>query len=305
MTTPYTVNDAKLNDALDDAHERIQRAEDRLARVACAHVAAAVRDVLTDHEPAAPFDATHLRLTGRLGTDVLSTDGTYWTATGEERRIPVGELFDGLLGWVNQLNYGNRHIWRPLCETQAVAGDNGVDYRLDLAQAAQLPDEVHTSARVREIRDRLAAATYRPWSVEEFTWNRNGATVDKDDPDAVHTDFVVSDSSGAKVAEVSVSYDGPEDTDTPAEDVAETRANAELITRAPEDLLYLLAYLDHLAGAADAEELHLRGYCGHCGTALYTSTASETPTALDGSNQCKSGRLPTGRTLSIPHVLRT
>ncbi|NEB60160.1 hypothetical protein G3I20_11075 [Streptomyces sp. SID8111] len=305
MTTSYTVNDAKLNDALDDAHERIQRAEDRLARVACAHVAAAVRDALTDHEPAAPFDATHLRLTGRLGTDVLSTDGTYWTATGEERRIPVGELFDGLLGWVNQLNYGNRHIWRPLCETQAVAGDNGVDYRLDLAQAAQLPDEVHTSARVREIRDRLAAATYRPWSVEEFTWNRNGATVDKDDPDAVHTDFVVSDSSGAKVAEVSVSYDGPEDTDTPAEDVAETRANAELITRAPEDLLYLLAYLDHLAGAADAEELHLRGYCGHCGTALYTSTASETPTALDGSNQCKSGRLPTGRTLSIPHVLRT
>ncbi|MFC8220445.1 hypothetical protein ACFUTY_19995 [Streptomyces sp. NPDC057362] len=308
MTTPYTVNDAKLNDALDDAHERIQRAEDRLARVACAHVAAAVRDVLTDHEPTAPFDATHLRLTGRLGTDVLSTDGTYWTATGEERRIPAGELFDGLLGWVNQLNYGNRHIWRPLCETEGtVVGAIGapVGYRLDLAQAAQLPDEVHTSARVREIRDRLAAATYRPWSVEEFTFNRNGATVGKDDPDAVHTDFVVSDSSGAKVAEVSVSYDGPEDTDTPAEDIAETRANAELITWAPEDLLYLLAYLDHLAGAADAEELHLRGYCGHCGTALYTSTAVETPTALDGSTQCKSGRLPTGRTLAIPHVLRT
>ncbi|MBO8189902.1 hypothetical protein [Streptomyces spirodelae] len=300
MTTPYTINDAKLNDALDDAHERIQRAEDRLARVACAHIAAAVRDVLTDHEPAAPFDATHLRLTGH---DVLSTDGTYWTATGEERRIPASDLLDdGLLGWVNQLNHGNRHIWRPLCETENTITEVG--HRLDLGQAAQLPDEVHTSARVREIRDRLAAAPYRPWNVEEFTWNRNGATVPKDAPDAVHTDFVVSDSSGDQVAEVSVSYDGPGDTNTPAEDLAETRANAELITRAPEDLLYLLAYADHLAGGADAEELHLRGHCVHCRTSLYSSTSSEALTAADSSTQC--GRpLPTGRTLPVPHTLST
>ncbi|MYS32938.1 hypothetical protein K388_06947 [Streptomyces sp. KhCrAH-43] len=303
--TPYTVNHARMNDALDDAHTRIQRAEDRLARVACTHIAATVRDILTDHEPSAPFDATHLRLTGRLGREPLTTDGTYWTAAGEQRGIPAGEPFDVLSGWVSQLNWGSRHIWRPLCETPDAPGANGVSYRLDLAQAAQIPDEVHTSARVREIRDRLAAATYRPWSAEEFTWNRNGATVDKGDPDAVRTDFVVSDSTEAKVAEVSVSYDGPEDTDTPAEDVAETRANAELITRAPEDLLYLLAYLDHLAGATDAEELHPHGYCGRCGTALYISTASETPTTVDGSDQCRSDRLPTGSTFSIPHVLRT
>ncbi|MEU9481938.1 hypothetical protein [Streptomyces sp. NPDC048191] len=305
MTTPYTVNDAKLNDALDDVHERIARAEDRLAHIACAHIAAAVRDILTEDEPSAPFDATHLRLLWHGRRSELSTDGTYWTSRGEQRRIDVAEM-DVLAGWVDQLNDRTRHIWRPLCERDEprTLGEP-FGYRLDLAQAAQLPDEVHTSARVREIRNRLAAATHRPWSVEEFTWNRNGATVSKDDLDAVHTDFVVSDSSGAKVAEVSVSYDGPEDTDTPAEDVAETRANAELITRAPEDLLYLLAYLDHLAGAEDAEELHLRGYCGHCGTALYTSTASETPTALDGSNECKSRRLPSGSTFSIPHVLST
>ncbi|MFD4320571.1 hypothetical protein [Streptomyces sp. NPDC058548] len=301
MTTPYTVKDAKLNDALNDAHERIQRAEDRLARVICAHVAAAVRDALTDPAPAAPVDATHFRLIERPGDYMLSSDGTYWTASGDERRIEIFDLMGGMLGAVNQLNDSNRHIWQPLCETEGSIGE-GVGYRLDLAQAARLPDEVHTSTRVREIRDRLAVATYRPWSVEELTWTRNGATVGKDDPDAVHTDFVVSDSSGAKVAEVSVSYDGPEDTDTPAEDVAATRANAELITRAPEDLLYLLAHLDHLAGASDAEELHLRGYCGHCGTSLYTSTASETPTALDGSTQCKG---PGPYNIPRRHVVRT
>ncbi|MFD8387394.1 hypothetical protein ACFV2X_54510 [Streptomyces sp. NPDC059679] len=301
MTTPYTVNDAKLNDALDDAHERIQRADDRLTRVACAHIAAAVRDVLTVHEPAAPFDAMHLRLTGHLGSDVLSTDGTYWTASGEERRIKVFDLMGGLLGWVNQLNYGNSHVWRPMCEQEGMVRE-GVGYRLDLAQAAQLPDEVHTSPRVAEIRDRLAA-TRRPWSAEEIVTDRQGGIVISGDLEAVHTDFVVSDADDLKVAEIAINHDGPEDTETPAEDLAAARANTALITHAPQDLVFLLAYLDHLAGGEDAEAAHLRGYCADCGTALYTSTASETPAALDGTTECTGSRL-SFLNLGLQHVLK-
>ncbi|GHH25643.1 hypothetical protein [Streptomyces rubradiris] len=304
MTTPYTVNDAKLKDALIDAQERIKRAEDRLARVACADIAAGVRDILTGGEPTAPFDATHLRLTAQRDSHVLSTDGTYWTASGEERRIEIVDLMGGLLGRVNLLNLDNLRIWRPMCEPEATSGDTA-SFRLDLVRAAQLPDEVHTSARVAEIRARLAAATRRPWTVEEIVTNRNGGIVTAGAPDAVHTDFVIEDGDGMKVAELSVNYDGPEDTETPAEDIAATRANAMLITHAPVDLVFLLAYLDHLAGGEDAEVPALRGYCGHCGTALYVSNACETPTALDGSTQCKGTPAPHSIHFPRRHVLRS
>ncbi|MGD9486056.1 hypothetical protein WDH52_22890 [Streptomyces sp. TRM70308] len=300
-TTPYTVNDAELFDALDEAHERIGRAEDRLARIVCTGIAAAVRDALASTGPdASAFDATHLRLLRHPG-EPLGTNGTYWTAAGEERRLKMPDL-GPLVGWVQQLTDRTRHVWGPLCEEDGLVGQAS-GYRLDLAQAAHLPDEVHTSPRVCEIRSRLAAGGHRPWSWGEFTWSHRGASLPAGAPDAVHTDFVIYDAAGPQVAEVSDSY-GPQDTDTPAEDVAETRANVELITRAPEDLLYLLAHLDHLAGGTDAEELHLRGYCAHCRTSLYSSTPTEDLTAADGTTQCER-RLPTGRTIPARHTLST
>ncbi|KUF20150.1 hypothetical protein [Streptomyces silvensis] len=298
-TTPYSVNDAELADALDEARERAGRAEDRLARIVCAHIAAAVRDALTTESAA--FDATHLRLLRHPG-EPLGADGTYWTAAGEQRRLEMLDL-GPLVGWVQQLTDSTLNVWGPLCEEEDGLVGQAIGYRLDLAQAAHLPADVHTSTRVREIRARLAAGSHRPWSWDEFTWSHRGASLPAGDPDAVHTDFVVYDAGGPQVAEVSVSY-GPGDTDTPAEDVAETRANVELITRAPEDLLYLLAYLDHLAGGADAEELHLRGYCAHCRRSLYSSTPTDELNAADGSTQCER-RLPTGRTIPVLHALST
>ncbi|GHH54954.1 hypothetical protein [Streptomyces candidus] len=302
--TPYTVDDSTLTLALDDAHERLQRAEDRLARIACAHIAAAVRDILTDHDPDAPFDAAHLRLIRQRGTaHVLSTDGTYWTTSGEQRRIEPSDLTDdGLLGWTNQLHEGNRPVWLPLCKHEGPIGE-AVGYRLDLTQAAHLPEEANQTARFAEIRARLAAATRAPWSAEEFVYTRDGGLVDADHPEAVHTDFVVTDADDMRVAEIAVNHDGPEDTETPAEDIADSRANAELIAYAPEDLRFLVAHLDHLCGGEDAEALHQRGHCGHCGTTLYTSALSEAPASRDGDTQCEGRRTWLG--FPLQHVLRT
>ncbi|MFJ5645881.1 hypothetical protein [Streptomyces sp. NPDC093223] len=120
----------------------------------------------------------------------------------------------------------------------------------------------------------------------------------------MHTDFIVTDAHRCTVAEITLNYDGPEDTDTPAEDIAESRANALLIAHAPQDLVYLLAYLDHLAGGEDAEAAHLRGYCADCGTTLYTSAPSETPAARDGTTECTGSRL-SFLNLGLKHVLRT
>ncbi|MEU5900371.1 hypothetical protein [Streptomyces venezuelae] len=244
MTLPsYSVDDSTLALALDDAHERIQRAEDRLARVACAYIAEAVRDVLTDGDPDAPFDAARLRLVRQQGRTSLCTDGTYWTTSGEERRFDSTELMDSLAGLTDQLHDGNAPVWTPLCQQDATG------YRLDLTQAAQLPDEVSQSPRVAEIRERLAAATRAPWSAEEIVYNRAGGIVSPGDPQAVHTDFVVTDAYDSRVAEIAVNHDGPDDTETPAQDLADSRANATLIAHAPEDLRFLLAYLDHCAEA--------------------------------------------------------
>ncbi|MDW8804340.1 hypothetical protein P1P68_05925 [Streptomyces scabiei] len=300
MTTPYTIDHSDLTVAIDEAHGRIQRGQERLARVACALIAAAVRDSLTGHDPdpAAPFDATHLRLTLNQHQRVV-TDGTYWTADGEKRRIT--DSFD-LAEWPHELDHYNRAAWEPLCEHEATAKGE-THYRLNLAKAAALPAEIQNTARVAEIRDRLAAASRRPWNVEEYVTNRNGGIVASDDPEAVHTDFIVEDADRIRVAEIAINHDGPGDTETPAEDIAESRANAQLIAHAPEDLQFLVAYLDHLGGGEDAEAAHLRGYCGDCGTALYTSTPSETPTELGGGTLCKGSRLAF-LPFELHHVLR-
>ncbi|MFE9406789.1 hypothetical protein ACFYNY_34340 [Streptomyces sp. NPDC006530] len=301
---PYTFDPSNLTQTVNEARDRIHRAEARMARVACALIAASVRDILTayDPDPAAPFDAQTFRLTVNPYRRVV-TDGTYWTASGEERRITDHMDLYGLGEWTSELDHHNRAVWEPLCQYEGKEA-GARHYRLDLARAAVLPAEIQNSARLAEIRDRLAASTRRPWSSEEFVYNRGGGLVSAGDPEAVHTDFVVSDADGIRVAEIAVNHDGPEDTETPEEDIAATRANADLIARAPEDLAFLVAYLAHVCGGEDAEALHLRGHCGHCGTALYTSALDQTPAPLD-STECLSRRLPGGRTLQLQHVLRT
>lgn len=298
-TTSYSVDESALTLALDEAHERIQRAEHRLARITCAHIAAAIREDLTDGAPDTPFDAAHVRLIQQQGRTSLSTDGTYWTASGEERRIEPSDLMDILLGLTDQLHGGNAHVWEPLCHQDPTG------YRLDLKQAAQLPEEVSQSARVAEIRERLAAASRAPWSAEEIAYNRAGGIISSGDPEAVHTDFAVTDADGIRVVEDAIDHNGCGETETPAEYLAASRANTALISRAPEDIRFLLAYLDHLCGGEDAEALDLRGYCGHCATALYTSATSPDPAPLDGLAACQRRRLPGGRTLQLQHVLRT
>jgi hypothetical protein len=302
---PYTFDLSHLTQAVDEARDRVHRAEARMARVACALIAASVRDILTgyDPDPAAPFDAQTLRLTVNQNQRVI-TDGTYWTATGEERRITDHLDLFGLAEWTTELDYYNRAVWEPLCRYEGKEG-GARHYRLDLTQAAVLFAEVQNSAWTADIRDRLAASTRRPWSSEEFVYNRGGGLVSAGDPEAVHTDFVVSDADSIRVAELAVNHDGPDDTETPEEDIAATRANADLIARAPEDLAFLVAYLTHVCGGEDAEALHLRGYCGHCGTALYTSALKQTPAPLDSATECQHRRLPGGRTLQLQHVLRT
>ncbi|MER6256253.1 hypothetical protein ABT224_33380 [Streptomyces sp. NPDC001584] len=303
-SAPYTVDSSELTVAIEEARDRVYRAQERLARVACAHIAESVRDILTDHDPdpAAPFDARTFRLT--MQNHQVVADGTYWTASGEERRIAGRVNRFELAQWTNELHRYNRDVWESLCLYDREEGDS-THYRLDLAQAAALPVEIQNSPRVAEIRDRLAASTRRPWSSEEIVYNRNGGIVSPGDPDAVHTDFVVSDADRIRVAEIAVNHDGPGDTETPEEDIAASRANADLIARAPEDLAYLIAYLDHVCGGEDAEELDLRGSCGHCGTALYTSVLEQTPVPLDSATECQHRRLPSGRTLQLQHVLRT
>ncbi|MFJ4343032.1 hypothetical protein [Streptomyces sp. NPDC088915] len=303
-TAPYILDSSALIQAVDEARDRVRRAEARMTRVACALIAASVRDILTDYDPdpAAPFDAVAFRLTVNPYRRVV-TDGTYWTASGEERRITDHLDLFGLGEWVSELDGHNRDVWEPLCQDDG-REDGLKRYRLDLAQAAALPAEIQNSDRLAEIRDRLTSSTRRPWTSEEFVYDRNGGLVSAGDPEAVHTDFVVSDADGFKVAEIAVNHDGPEDTQTPEEDIIASRANAELIARAPEDLAFLVAYLTHACGGEDAEAAHLRGYCGHCGAALYTSALDQTPAPLDNT-ECLSRRLPGGRTLQLHHVLRT
>ncbi|GGU49500.1 hypothetical protein [Streptomyces violascens] len=288
MTTPYTVDDSSLTVALNEAHERIKRAEERLTRIACAHIAAAVRDILTDHhpDPDAPFDAAHLRLI-LLPLGTVEADGTYWTTTGEARRLSIPAAGYGagdVNGWAHQLNDYNRDIWMPLCQSDT-APDGTIAYRLDLAQAVALPPEIQNMPRMAEIRDRLTAAARNPWYIDPYAWDRHGALVADDDPAATHTDFHIMDAEGLRVAEVSVNHE-PGDSDDPTADLAVSRASAEFIAQAPQDLAYVMAYLEHLGGGEDAALPHLHSACGHCGTQLYTSAVSETPTALDGSTRC-------------------
>lgn len=67
-------------------------AHDQLGRAMVVVTAAAVRDILTGHEPDAPFDAAGVELVEAERGPLYPT-GRYWTLTGEERTFTeaVGE----------------------------------------------------------------------------------------------------------------------------------------------------------------------------------------------------------------------
>lgn len=229
-----------IQQALARADDAERASRNRTARAACMAAAVAVRDILTGYDDCddARFEAVGLEL--RLNTHGrVVTDGTYWTASGRGQITDHLELH-GLREWTGELDVDNRDGWAPLCKV-AEAPDLFV---LDLARAATIPADPYDPAHTANVRARLGAVVGAPWSVEEIVFARQGGRVHPGDPDAVHTDFLITDRAGIQVAEISVQHDGPEDTETPAEDLATSRAHAELIRRAPQDMALLLHLLD-------------------------------------------------------------
>jgi hypothetical protein len=121
---------------MESALGRAAQADADLARAACLIIAAAVRDLLTDHDHEAPFDAVELELT--LHPGCVTTDGTYWTAAGEQRQIDDQHGLYETGEWTSYLTENNRVGWEPLCRRTGSDGQATV-YRLDLIRAAELP----------------------------------------------------------------------------------------------------------------------------------------------------------------------
>ncbi|MFD3923069.1 hypothetical protein [Streptomyces sp. NPDC058595] len=233
--------DAAIKRMLKNAEAGERAARNRTARAACMAAAVAVRDILTGYDGAdgAAFDAIGLLL--RLNSHGrVVTDGRYWTAGGEGEITDKNTELYGLLEWTGALDVHNQEGWAPLCEV-AYGPD---EFVLDLAKAATIPADPYDPARTAVVRARLAAAEGTPWDVEEIVFDRLGGRVEPGDPAGVHTDFLVIDQAGIQVAEISVNHDGPEDTVTPAEDIAVSRAHAQLITHAPDDIALLLLLLE-------------------------------------------------------------
>ncbi|MEU2487069.1 hypothetical protein ABZ593_20980 [Streptomyces sp. NPDC012617] len=129
------------------AHEALNAhtaAVARLGRVMAVVTAAAVRDILTDTDHDAPFDAAHAELVAAPDGSLHGT-GRYWTADGTETSFTeaVGEheaamgVF-GMNEWTPFLGYDNQKVWKPLVE-ELPARDGQKAYRFDLAKAAALP----------------------------------------------------------------------------------------------------------------------------------------------------------------------
>ncbi|MGO4420919.1 hypothetical protein AB4Z54_19895, partial [Streptomyces sp. MCAF7] len=108
---------AEAHAALDATHA----AHERLGRAMVVTAAAAVRDILTGHEPHAPFDAAGVELV-ECADGSLIPSGRYWTTVDIERTFTeaVGETeaengIDGMSEWTAYLNDDTRDVWRPLC----------------------------------------------------------------------------------------------------------------------------------------------------------------------------------------------
>ncbi|MEU5930024.1 hypothetical protein ABZ817_42085 [Streptomyces antimycoticus] len=135
--TSYDLPDARtLYRARVAAYRTRAEAPDRLARVMCAHLAAAVCDILTGSTFRGPFDARWLEMTLHPSGGVV-VSGRYWTHAGECRDLAdAGDTF-GMGEWADELGAWNRDGWSPLCTATDVGHDGTITYRLDLARAAE------------------------------------------------------------------------------------------------------------------------------------------------------------------------
>lgn len=126
----------RLAQALDRAEAPDAPAAD-VARSMCLGLAATVRDILTDHDHEAAFDATGLELVFTLANSSVNASGSYWTGDGTRREFAGTEDTYHLNEWAHSLDGTNRDTWAALCE---VLGENShtVRYRLDLTRAAAL-----------------------------------------------------------------------------------------------------------------------------------------------------------------------
>ncbi|WP_030236842.1 hypothetical protein [Streptomyces sp. NRRL S-350] len=116
----------------------------RLGRVMLVVLAAAVRDILTNCEPGAGFDAAHAELV--QGADgELSLTGRYWTGGWEELTFATTPgVEDAEVGlhdvteWTQYLDESTAPTWRPVCTALPSRGGRPA-YRVDLGLAATLP----------------------------------------------------------------------------------------------------------------------------------------------------------------------
>ncbi|MFD8903059.1 hypothetical protein [Streptomyces ardesiacus] len=148
---------------VDEALEDTCASDTRLAKVTCVVIAAAVRDILTGHEPDGAFDAVRLELIEGMDHELFPS-GRYWTAAGEPRTFTeaVGEVEAGnavhdLSERTMYLNDRTRDVWYDLC-TELEDRDGRPAYALDLVQAAALAhDEPEPSPGVQPLSEMVDA----------------------------------------------------------------------------------------------------------------------------------------------------
>ncbi|MER7688742.1 hypothetical protein [Streptomyces sp. NPDC097610] len=211
----------------------------------CHIIAAGVRDILTDSDPApeAPFDAVLVELV-QYPSGTVQLTGTYWTADLTPRQLDMHAVHD-LNEWAAHLNDDNGHVWKPLCELISDENDTAV-YRFDLVRAAHGPLDVvelpAEPARIQAERDRLHTALPRPWHARETLHTPDGG-IYADEAEADHISVEIVAANGLRVAELGASLEDVEDQHERRSVLVGARADAELIARGPQDIASLLALL--------------------------------------------------------------
>lgn len=96
--------------------------------------------------------------------------------------------------------------------------------------------------RIAAITARLSAANLPPLELRRTDWSDNGALLDADDLEAVHTSLEIVEPGGARIAEVLCNH-APDD-EQPTEALAAAETAADLLVHAPTDLAFLLALIN-------------------------------------------------------------
>ncbi|WP_327258213.1 hypothetical protein [Streptomyces sp. NBC_01244] len=131
----YTLPAALALAEAGDRAEQYESDQAAAARAACLLLAATVRDLLTDCDHDAPFDATALELRLNPGPGTVSATGFYWTTEGERQEFQGAEDRYHLQGWAHYLTTDNQDTWEQLC-TVTDGGTHATRYRLDLIRAS-------------------------------------------------------------------------------------------------------------------------------------------------------------------------